>query len=211
MFLWTTQRDLVWVSLTTFAAKLHATTNHSFFLLMYLQVAAGICVLVFSKPCWFLVCCFFQEKLLHRNNDFHTTEDTRGITQRAKRSPGKQPDTGMSSIPLLSLLVHFKLCNKISYVVVTMVTLWWRSRCSPIAPSLHGPCAALHIWPLLSWLFARRRGSTWLTWTVWVSPPHHSCKQSWITHGFVGLVIEQRLLSLKTCWGIKRVCFWDSA
>lgn len=35
-----------------------------------------------------------QEKLLHRNSDFHATEDNRGITQRAKRSPGKQPETG---------------------------------------------------------------------------------------------------------------------
>lgn len=38
---------------------------------------------------------FHQEKLLHRNSDFHATEDHRGITQRAKRSPGKQPETGM--------------------------------------------------------------------------------------------------------------------
>ncbi|XP_031175549.1 ectodysplasin-A isoform X2 [Sander lucioperca] len=34
-----------------------------------------------------------EEKLLHRNSDFHATEDNRGITQRAKRSPGKQPET----------------------------------------------------------------------------------------------------------------------
>ncbi|XP_034546494.1 ectodysplasin-A isoform X3 [Notolabrus celidotus] len=34
-----------------------------------------------------------EEKLLHRNSDFHATEDHRGITQRAKRSPGKQPET----------------------------------------------------------------------------------------------------------------------
>ncbi|KAM4621634.1 ectodysplasin-A isoform 3-T3 [Polymixia lowei] len=34
-----------------------------------------------------------QEKLLHRHSDFHATEDNRGITQRAKRSPSKQPDS----------------------------------------------------------------------------------------------------------------------
>ncbi|TDH07769.1 hypothetical protein EPR50_G00109510 [Perca flavescens] len=34
-----------------------------------------------------------EEKLLHRNGEFHATEDNRGITQRAKRSPGKQPET----------------------------------------------------------------------------------------------------------------------
>ncbi|KAF1384517.1 hypothetical protein PFLUV_G00121050 [Perca fluviatilis] len=34
-----------------------------------------------------------EEKLLHRNSEFHATEDNRGITQRAKRSPGKQPET----------------------------------------------------------------------------------------------------------------------
>ncbi len=38
---------------------------------------------------------FHQEKPLHRNSDFHATEDNRGITQRAKRSPSKQPETGM--------------------------------------------------------------------------------------------------------------------
>lgn len=38
-----------------------------------------------------------QERLMHRNGGFHTTEDNRGITQRAKRSPAKQPDTGMSN------------------------------------------------------------------------------------------------------------------
>lgn len=46
------------------------------------------CSLIFSSV-------FHQEKLLHRNSDFHATEDNRGITQRAKRSPGKQPETGM--------------------------------------------------------------------------------------------------------------------
>ncbi|XP_071381382.1 ectodysplasin-A isoform X1 [Centroberyx affinis] len=34
-----------------------------------------------------------EEKLLHRHSDFHATEDSRGITQRAKRSPSKQPDS----------------------------------------------------------------------------------------------------------------------
>ncbi|XP_029918681.1 ectodysplasin-A isoform X4 [Myripristis murdjan] len=34
-----------------------------------------------------------EEKLLHRHSDFHATEDSRGITQRAKRSASKQPDT----------------------------------------------------------------------------------------------------------------------
>lgn len=41
---------------------------------------------------FFLLFC--QEKLLHRISDFHATEDNRGITQRSKRSPGKQPETG---------------------------------------------------------------------------------------------------------------------
>lgn len=65
-----------------------------------------------------LLYCFFQEKLLHRNNDFHTTEDTRGITQRAKRSLGKQPDTGMSYFVVLTLLLHLKTCNYIIYIIV---------------------------------------------------------------------------------------------
>lgn len=37
---------------------------------------------------------FHQEKLLHRNSEVHPPEDNRGITQRAKRSPGKQTETG---------------------------------------------------------------------------------------------------------------------
>lgn len=37
---------------------------------------------------------FHQERLLHRNSNFLATEDSRGITQRSKRSPGKQPETG---------------------------------------------------------------------------------------------------------------------
>lgn len=43
-------------------------------------------------------CALFQEKLPHRNSDFHATEDNWGITRRAKRSPGKQLETGMSSV-----------------------------------------------------------------------------------------------------------------
>ncbi|KAK5897273.1 hypothetical protein CesoFtcFv8_010347 [Champsocephalus esox] len=35
-----------------------------------------------------------EEKLLQINSEFHATLDNRGITQRAKRSPGKQPETG---------------------------------------------------------------------------------------------------------------------
>ncbi|XP_053179955.1 ectodysplasin-A isoform X2 [Scomber japonicus] len=34
-----------------------------------------------------------EERLLHRNSNFLATEDSRGITQRSKRSPGKQPET----------------------------------------------------------------------------------------------------------------------
>lgn len=67
-----------------------------------------------------LLFCFFQDKLLHRNNDFHTTEDTRGITQRAKRSVGRQPDTGMSSFTVLLLLLQLKTC---SYIVIMTAKL----------------------------------------------------------------------------------------
>lgn len=88
----------------------------------------------------------------------------------------------MSSITLLSLLLHFRQRSYISYAVVMTAKLRWRS-CSFLS-------RIGHIWPLLSWLFARRCGSTCLRWTVSVSPPHNSCKQSWITHGFVGVVIE---------------------
>lgn len=90
---------------------------------VFLFVCSWIGWDVFPKTL-LIYCCtvcfsgFFQEKLLHRNNDFHATEDTRGITQRSKRSPGKQPDTGMSSATVLSLLSHLKN-SYISYVVMT--------------------------------------------------------------------------------------------
>ncbi|XP_028272071.1 ectodysplasin-A isoform X2 [Parambassis ranga] len=34
-----------------------------------------------------------EDNILHRNSDIHVTEDNRGITQRAKRSPGREPET----------------------------------------------------------------------------------------------------------------------
>lgn len=49
---------------------------------------------------------FHQERLLHRNSDFHATEDNRGITQRAKRSPGKQPETGTGLLHLSLFSSH---------------------------------------------------------------------------------------------------------
>lgn len=88
-----------------------------------------------------LLYCFFQEKLLHRNNDFHTTEDTRGITQRAKRSLGKQPDTGMSPFAVMT----FRYC--ILKLVTTFSTLLQSLLCDnlyeTLVPRLHGPCASL--------------------------------------------------------------------
>lgn len=49
---------------------------------------------IIHTHCYYLF-VFHQEKLLQRNSEFHATLDNRGITQRAKRSPGKQPETGM--------------------------------------------------------------------------------------------------------------------
>ncbi|CAL8263524.1 unnamed protein product [Lota lota] len=40
-----------------------------------------------------------EEQLLHRQNDVHGTEDRRGITQRSKRSPSKQSDSGRKRSP----------------------------------------------------------------------------------------------------------------
>lgn len=53
------------------------------------------CYSFFLKLCVF-VCFVLQEEqqLLHRQNDIHGTEDRRGITQRSKRSPSKQSDSG---------------------------------------------------------------------------------------------------------------------
>lgn len=92
----------IWLGVPNILYSKTTCRHESFF--FFFSAFAGIGLHVFSSSCWFPVCCFFQEKLLHRNDDFHTTEDIRRITQRAKRSPGNQPDTGMSSIALLSLL-----------------------------------------------------------------------------------------------------------
>lgn len=54
---------------------------------------------------------FHQERLLHRNSDFHATQDNRGITQRTKRSPGKQPEAGTISLFFPSLDMHCLLCS----------------------------------------------------------------------------------------------------
>lgn len=152
-----------------------------------------------------LLFCSFQERLLHRNNDFHTTEDTRGITQRAKRSVGKQPDTGMSSSTVLLLLLHLKTRSYIVIMGLLRVTL--RGSLRNV-----GALCIITRWPLLLWLFNTCM-QVWihmfsLRWTVWAFALPSSWKQSWKPHGFVGLDIEEHLLSSETrC--IKGICCWN--
>lgn len=106
------------VSLRTIHTKNRATT-HSMFPInkkkrsvsLFVDSISGgatainiIQVLVIFHNRDFSFCVPFQERLQYRNGDFHATHDARGRTQRAKRSPGKESETGASRLRFLLIL-----------------------------------------------------------------------------------------------------------
>lgn len=59
--------------------------------LLHVWVLGNFLLLNFPSPSL----CPLQERFLYRNDDFHGTKDSRGRTRRAKRSPGRETETGV--------------------------------------------------------------------------------------------------------------------